>query len=76
MTIMIPRAAVSADRIGEVLESSDALTRPEDPVSEFPTPGTVEFDDVTFSYPGADAAVLQGISFRAEPGETVAIVGS
>lgn len=76
MTIMIPRAAVSADRIGEVLESSDALTRPEHPVSEFPTPGTVEFDDVTFSYPGADAAVLQGISFRAEPGETVAIVGS
>lgn len=76
MTIMIPRAAVSADRIGEVLGSTDALTRPANPVSDFPTPGAVEFDDVTFSYPGADAAVLQGISFRAEPGETVAIVGS
>ena len=76
MTIMIPRAAVSDDRIGEVLDSSDALERPEHPVSAFPEPGVVEFDDVEFSYPGAEAPVLQGISFRAERGETVAIVGS
>ncbi|KAA9089860.1 ABC transporter ATP-binding protein [Microbacterium radiodurans] len=76
MTIMIPRAAVSADRIGEVLGSADALTRPADPVTTFPTPGSVEFDDVAFTYPGADAPVLEGISFRAEPGETVAVVGS
>ncbi|RLK52862.1 ABC transporter ATP-binding protein [Microbacterium telephonicum] len=76
MTIMIPRAAVSADRIGEVLDSDDALERPAQPVTEFPTPGTVEFDDVTFTYPGADYPVLQGISFTAAPGETIAIVGS
>jgi len=76
MTIMIPRAAVSADRIGEVLDSDDQLTRPASPVSEFPTPGSVEFDDVSFTYPGAEEPVLAGLSFRAEPGETVAIVGS
>lgn len=76
MTMMIPRAAVSADRIGEVLGSHDALTRPADPVRSFPRPGTVEFDDVSFTYPGADTPVLQGISFRADAGETVAVVGS
>ncbi|WP_347344883.1 ABC transporter ATP-binding protein [Microbacterium sp.] len=76
MTIMIPRAAVSADRIGEVLDSTDALTRPSDPVRTFPERGAVEFDDVSFTYPGAEAPVLSGLSFRANPGETVAIVGS
>ncbi|CAI9393293.1 ABC transporter ATP-binding protein [Microbacterium sp. T2.11-28] len=76
MTIMIPRAAVSADRIGEVLDSDDQLTRPAQPVSVFPAPGTVEFDDVSFTYPGAESPVLEGLSFRAEPGETLAIVGS
>ncbi|GAA1637619.1 ABC transporter ATP-binding protein [Microbacterium flavum] len=76
MTIMIPRAAVSADRIGEVLESTDALARPADPVTTFPERGVVAFDDVSFTYPGAEAPVLEGISFRAEAGETVAIVGS
>ena len=76
MTIMIPRAAVSADRIGEVLDSDESLERPTQPVVDFPTPGTVVFDDVTFTYPGAEVPVLQGISFTAAPGETVAIVGS
>ena len=76
MTIMIPRAAVSADRIGEVLDSSDALERPATPVATFPERGVVQFDDVSFSYPGAESPVLQGISFRADAGETVAIVGS
>lgn len=76
MTIMIPRAAVSADRIGEVLSSHDALERPAVPVREFPEPGAIVFDDVSFTYPGADAPVLEGISFRAAPGETVAVVGS
>ncbi len=76
MTIMIPRAAVSAERIGEVLDSESALTRPENAVSELPEPGAVVFDDVEFSYPGAEAPVLQGVSFTANPGETVAIVGS
>ncbi|MDN8548190.1 ABC transporter ATP-binding protein [Microbacterium sp. NM3R9] len=76
MTIMIPRAAVSADRIGEVLASRDALERPADPVRTFTEPGSIVFDDVSFTYPGADSAVLEGISFRAAPGETVAVVGS
>ncbi|MFK4114050.1 ABC transporter ATP-binding protein [Microbacterium sp. NPDC006705] len=76
MTIMIPRAAVSADRIGEVLSSQDALERPASPVREFPEPGAIVFDDVAFTYPGAETPVLQGISFRADPGETVAVVGS
>lgn len=76
MTIMIPRAAVSADRIGEVLDSDDALTRPSHPVREFATPGSVVFDRVSFSYPGAEFPVLSDISFHAAPGETVAIVGS
>lgn len=76
MAIMIPRASVSADRIGEVLDSESTLVRPADPVREMPRPGTVEFDDVAFTYPGADQPVLQGISFSAAPGETVAIIGS
>ncbi|MCU1439126.1 MAG: multidrug transporter ATPase [Rhodoglobus sp.] len=76
MTIMIPRAAVSADRIAEVLASDTSLARPENAVTDFPTPGTVEFRDASFTYPGAAHAVLEGISFSAQPGETVAIVGS
>ncbi|WP_349897622.1 ABC transporter ATP-binding protein [Parafrigoribacterium soli] len=76
MTMMIPRAAVSADRITEVLVSESTLTRPTDAVTEFPTPGTVEFRDATFTYPGAEHAVLAGVTFAAAPGETVAVVGS
>lgn len=76
MTILIPRAAVSAERIGEVLDSKSTLTRPERPVVSFPTPGTVQFDDVEFTYPGAESPVLQGISFEARRGETLAVVGS
>jgi ATP-binding cassette subfamily B protein len=76
MTMMIPRAAVSADRISEVLASESTLTRPTDPVTVLPTPGTVEFRDATFSYPGAEHPVLAGVTFAARPGETVAIVGS
>jgi ATP-binding cassette subfamily B multidrug efflux pump len=75
-TIMIPRAAVSAERIGDVLASESTLPRPERPISAFPEKGTVEFRDVSFQYPGAEHAVLEDVSFRAEPGETVAIVGS
>ena len=76
MTIMIPRAAVSAERIGEVLDTDSSLARPAQPVGEFTRPGTVEFDGVTFTYPGAAEPVLQDVTFRAEPGQTVAIVGS
>nr|WP_315268396.1 ABC transporter ATP-binding protein [Microbacterium lemovicicum] len=76
MTIMIPRAAVSAERIGEVLASESTLTRPENPISVFSEPGTVQFDGVEFTYPGAESPVIKGISFGAARGETVAIVGS
>jgi ATP-binding cassette, subfamily B, multidrug efflux pump len=76
MTIMIPRAAVSAERISEVLASESTLIRPQNPVSHFPEPGSVVLDDVEFSYPGAESPVLQGLAFEARPGETVAIVGS
>ena len=76
MTIMIPRAAVSAERNSEVLASESTLRRPEHPVTEFPTPGTVAFRGAAFTYPGAEAAVLADITFDAARGETVAIVGS
>jgi len=76
MAMMIPRAAVSAERVGEVLESESTMVRPQNGVTEFPMPGAVAFDDVAFTYPGAESPVLTGISFAAQPGETVAIVGS
>ena len=58
MTIMIPRAAVCAERISEVLATSPTITSSPDAVDTFPTPGTVEMRDVTFVYPDADARVL------------------
>ncbi|MGN8025373.1 ABC transporter ATP-binding protein [Microbacterium sp. 22242] len=76
MAMMIPRAAVSAERVGEVLDAEQGMTRPENGVKAFPAPGSVAFDDVSFTYPGAESPVLHGISFAAQPGETVAIVGS
>jgi len=76
MAMMIPRAAVSAERVGEVLDAESSLERPQDGATDFPVPGTVMFDDVEFAYPGAESSVLQNISFGAERGETVAIVGS
>jgi ATP-binding cassette subfamily B protein len=76
MAMMIPRAAVSAERVGEVLDSESTMHRPENGVVDFSAPGTVMLEDVGFTYPGADAPVLSGISFGANKGETVAIVGS
>ncbi len=76
MVIMIPRAAVSAERIGEVLASESTLVRAENPVTDFPARGSVQFRDAEFTYPGAESPVLQDITFDAAPGETVAIVGS
>ncbi|MGV8880570.1 MAG: ABC transporter ATP-binding protein [Rhodoglobus sp.] len=76
MVIMIPRAAVSADRISEVLASESTLVRAANATTEFSTPGSVEFVNATFTYPGAESPVLAGVSFSAAPGETVAIVGS
>ena len=76
MTLMVPRAAVSAERIGEVLDTRSTLERPTDALADFPEPGAVEFHGVTFTYPGAEHPILSEITFRAAPGETVAIVGS
>jgi len=76
MTIMIPRAAVSAERISEVLASASTLVRPATPVSHLPTPGSLSFIDAGFTYPGAERPVLAGITFDTEPGDTIAIVGS
>lgn len=76
MAMMIPRAAVSAERVGEVLDAESSLTRPENGVTAFPAPGAVAFEDAEFTYPGAEAPVLSGVTFHAEPGETVAVIGS
>jgi len=79
MFILIPRAAVSSGRIQEVLQTQPSIHDPETPVVPAAAGrdrGVVEFRDVEFRYPGAEQAVLRGISFRAEPGQTTAIVGS
>ena len=76
MFIMVPRAQASADRINEVLDTEPKITDPAEPVVPAETRGVVEFRDVEFRYPGAEDAVLCGISFTAEPGQTTAIVGS
>lgn len=74
---MLPRAAVSAKRINEVLELDIDIREPEHPASPLPgIHGTVRFEHVTFRYPGADEPVLRDISFETKPGETIAIIGS
>ncbi|MET0771879.1 MAG: ABC transporter ATP-binding protein [Candidatus Limnocylindrales bacterium] len=78
MFILIPRAAVSSGRIREVLETDPVIGDPPTPIRSARTGrrGTIELRDVSFRYPGAQDPVLSGISFRAGPGETTAIVGS
>ena len=76
MAMMIPRASVCADRIGEVLDVEPSIHNPTSPVVPAEKKGRVEFRDVTFKYPGAEAPVLSNISFTAEPGKTLAIIGS
>jgi ATP-binding cassette subfamily B multidrug efflux pump len=77
MFIMLPRAAVSGDRIADVVETEPVIRDPETPQAfAAPFGGTVEFHDVSFRYPGADADVLHDISFTALPGQTTAIIGS
>ncbi len=75
--IILPRATVSADRIADVLETEPAVMDPADPLPlNGSFQGTVEFRDVSFRYPGADADVLHDISFVARPGQTTAFIGS
>ncbi|MDQ0824148.1 ATP-binding cassette subfamily B multidrug efflux pump [Arthrobacter sp. B2I5] len=76
MAVMIPRASVSADRIGEVLGTESSVRPPAKPVSTKVRRGELEMRDVGFAYPGADQPVLSGISFTAKAGQTTAIIGS
>ncbi len=76
MSVMLPRASVSANRIQEVLDTKLSITDPATPAAfEESASGTVEFRDVSFRYPGADEDMLSHISFTARPGETTAILG-
>ncbi len=76
MLMMIPRAAVCAERITEVLETRSSVVPPVAPVSAVSTPGRVEFRDVSFAYPGAAAPVLRNVTFTAERGAVTAVIGS
>ena len=76
MASMIPRAAVAADRIVEVLGTDSSVRPPEQAITEVPERGTLEFRGVDFRYAGAQEPVLSDISFRVAAGETTAIIGS
>ena len=76
MAMMLPRALVCARRITGVLSHKPSITPPKDTVTPATNSGTVEFRNVSFSYAGADAPVLEDISFTATPGTTTAIIGS
>ncbi|MCA0306276.1 MAG: ABC transporter ATP-binding protein/permease [Actinobacteria bacterium] len=76
MIMIAPRAAVSAERIGAVLDTSSSVVPPARPVTTVTRHGELAFDDVSFAYPGADHPVLDGVSFTVRPGATTAIIGS
>jgi ATP-binding cassette, subfamily B, multidrug efflux pump len=76
MMMMIPRSAVCADRIVEVLETDSSVVPAADPVGDVHERGTIRFDDVEFTHPGADVPVVRGVSLEARPGQTLAIIGS
>jgi ATP-binding cassette, subfamily B, multidrug efflux pump len=77
MLMMVPRASVCGDRIAEVLDTHTSVAPPEDAIAPDPAlRGHLDLDHVTFSYPGAEAAVLSDVSFSARPGQVVAVIGS
>ncbi|MGJ0385355.1 ABC transporter ATP-binding protein [Paenarthrobacter nicotinovorans] len=76
MAVMIPRASVSADRIGEVLDTDSSVRPPSNPVTGGIRRGELEMRDVGFAYPGAERPVLSGLTFTARAGQTTAIIGS
>lgn len=76
MMSMIPRAAVAAERIQEVLDTETSIGPAASPVTAVPTRGSLEFRDVSFHYPGAEHPVLSDVSFHVRAGETTAIIGS
>jgi ATP-binding cassette subfamily B protein len=75
MLAMVPRAAVCADRIAEVLDTPSSVLPPERPMAPA-LRGELALEHVSFSYPGADEPVLRDVSFRATPGTTTAVIGS
>ena len=76
ISIIFPRASVSAQRIAEVLDEEISIKEPENPKKFNDMKGLVEFKNVSFKYPGAEEYVLKDISFTAKPGETTAFIGS
>jgi ATP-binding cassette, subfamily B, multidrug efflux pump len=76
MMMMIPRSAVCADRIMEVLDTDTSVVPPSEPVTAVAEHSTLAFEHVEFTYPGADVAVVRDLTFQAGPGQTVAIIGS
>ena len=76
VVIMIPRASVCADRISEVLTTQTSVVPAAVPVDQVSVRGSLDFRDVSFHYPGADAPVLSNVSFTAIAGQTTAIIGS
>ena len=76
MVILVPRAAVCAERIVEVLDTPSSVVRAESPITEIHTAGTLELHNVGFHYPGAEAPVLTNVSLLAGPGQVTAIIGS
>ncbi len=76
LSIMIPRAAVAANRIEEVLQTESSIREVAEPEQMTSHNGVVKFSHVNFRYPGAEADVLHDIDFTAEPGKTTAIIGS
>jgi ATP-binding cassette subfamily B protein len=76
MAIMIPRAAVCAERIRDVLDTRSSVLPPIAAAADVPAVGEIEFTDVEMRYPGAATPVLREVSFRALPGQTTAVIGS
>jgi ATP-binding cassette, subfamily B, multidrug efflux pump len=76
MAALIPRAAVSAERIMEVLETPSSIVIAGNPVTELSQTAVLQFDHVSFRYPGAEQPVLSDVSFTVRAGETLAIIGS
>ena len=76
MSIMLPRSAVAADRIDEVLKTESSIKDTDSPEKLENVKGVLEFNDVSFKYPGSDENAIADISFKADPGKTTAIIGS
>lgn len=74
--VMYPKAQVSAERIQEILDSETLIKEPVDGVTETNNEGTLEFNNVTFTYPDGEEPVIKNVSFTAKKGETIAFIGS